>query len=42
MSDDWCAQHVDASAARCPKEQQRVVHNDTADGADKESASGNN
>jgi len=33
MSDDWCAKHLDASEARCPRgqeqDQQRVVHNDS-------------
>jgi hypothetical protein len=29
MSDDWCAAHRDASAARCPTHQERVVHNDS-------------
>jgi hypothetical protein len=28
MSDDWCAAHREASAARCPNDQERVVHND--------------
>jgi hypothetical protein len=28
MSDDWCAAHLSASAARCPKDQERVVHKD--------------
>jgi hypothetical protein len=27
MSDDWCAAHTDASAARCPMNQ-RAVHDD--------------
>jgi hypothetical protein len=30
MSDDWCATHAEASAARCPREQKRVAHNETA------------
>lgn len=31
MSDDWCTAHVNASAARCPQneEQRRVAANDT-------------
>jgi hypothetical protein len=30
MSDDWCAAHIDASAARCPENEQarRVAAND--------------
>ena len=28
MSDDWCSAHLDASAARCPRDQKRVAHND--------------
>lgn len=39
MSDDWCAAHAEASAARCPKDQQRVAHNDKERNADKESRS---
>ena len=30
MSDDWCAAHSEASAARCPRDQKRVAHNETA------------
>jgi len=33
MSDDWCAKHLDASAARCPaaqQEQDRVAANTVA------------
>jgi len=30
MSEDWCAAHSEASAARCPRDQKRVAHNDTA------------
>ncbi|HEY6926308.1 MAG TPA: hypothetical protein VI653_22680 [Steroidobacteraceae bacterium] len=32
MSDDWCSAHVDASAARCPQndEQRRVAANNAA------------
>ena len=31
MSDDWCTAHVNASAARCPQneERRRVAANDT-------------
>lgn len=29
MSDQWCATHLSASAARCPKEPERVAHNET-------------
>jgi hypothetical protein len=31
MSDEWCTAHVNASAARCPQneEQRRVAANDT-------------
>jgi hypothetical protein len=36
MSDDWCAAHSSASAARCPKDQERVVHNDEERVADNE------
>ena len=36
MSDDWCAAHLSASAARCPKDQERVVHNDRERVADNE------
>ena len=25
MSDEWCAAHLSASAARCPSDQERVV-----------------
>lgn len=25
MSDEWCAAHLDATAARCPKDQERVA-----------------
>jgi len=28
MTDDWCAAHLDASAARCPKRQEDVVQKD--------------
>ena len=28
MSDEWCAAHVTASEARCPKDLKRVAHND--------------
>jgi hypothetical protein len=29
MTDDWCATHLSASAARCPKNHERVANNDT-------------
>jgi len=29
MSDEWCARHLSASPSRCPKNQDRVVANDT-------------
>jgi len=31
MSDDWCTAHLDASAARCPnnEEQRRIAVNDS-------------
>jgi hypothetical protein len=29
MTNDWCAEHVSASEARCPKDRDRVVHNDS-------------
>ena len=28
MSDEWCAAHVNASAARCPEHHERVAAND--------------
>jgi hypothetical protein len=28
MSDDWCAAHVSASEARCPKDRSRVANNE--------------
>ena len=30
MSDEWCAKHLDASAARCPRDDERVAANDVA------------
>jgi len=41
MSDDWCAAHLNASAARCPKDQERVVHNDSERVADNETRQSN-
>jgi hypothetical protein len=38
MSDDWCSAHLDASAARCPREQKRVAHNDRDHTDDREVA----
>lgn len=40
MSDDWCARHLDASAARCPGDQQRAVHNDKERVADNQTHPG--
>ena len=36
MSDDWCATHQDATAARCPEkaEERRVAVNDNEHAAD--------
>ena len=41
MSDDWCAAHVSASAARCPRGQERVVHNNSERVADNETRQSN-
>ena len=43
MSDDWCAAHVSASAARCPQndEKRRVAAKDGVHGADTEVAAVN-
>ena len=44
MSDDWCAAHLSASAARCPKDhkdQERIVHNDRERVADNETRQSN-
>jgi hypothetical protein len=38
MSDDWCAAHLDASAARCPSHQKRVVQDDRQRAVNKEIA----
>lgn len=34
MSDAWCAAHVNASAARCPLDRQRVADNESERVAD--------
>lgn len=41
MSDEWCAAHVGASEARCPKDQERVAHNDRERVANNEARRGN-
>ena len=30
MSDEWCAKHLDASEAHCPKDHERVAANEVA------------
>ena len=41
MSDDWCATHLDASAAQCPREQKRLVDTDGQSVPNKEIAQRN-